>query len=346
MGFRLAVISVVTLLTVILALHTLGKPCGRRRLTAPAGPPLATRDAFVQQHCYTQGRWVPGRPRSGGVDGRYHYRCNRTAAFNDSLRWQWQVNSPESCGLMQWDSRAVCEMLRGRNMLFYGDSLLQDIASTFYANLRGAGEGKMVHLPEKVLWNMSRNFVQLWDVAPMEICGGGAFSRKQEMFVVRGNTLLEDTLSYLRDIVRYDKGPPAVVVVAVGTHYVGVTMSNRSKISVVLEDFMFFRAMFRNHPIIWITQSAGHPRCEKFPPRPLESSSGVMEDYVRNNTMYGWDRLIVLRDLVMKDRGWRLQQPLSGDALFVAGCRKNLGAVQLGLAELPCGHPWLMGPGR
>ena len=97
---------------------------------------------------YADGHWVPGRPRpyrlpvslwgelGVNINGRsaQHYgRCDDVAP--DRTLYDWR---PQHCELRAFEPPAACEALRGRQLVFVGDSTLLQLFLSFVLLLRGA----------------------------------------------------------------------------------------------------------------------------------------------------------------------------------------------------------------
>eukprot|EP00906_Rhabdomonas_costata_P014941 RCo021437 len=327
-GRRTVVVTVVVLAATLGSIVAVFMPCqccpvyGVSRAVPLTGVSLASREDFLGQRCYTRGKWTEGPVPKWGIEGKYLYNCDRTPELNSSLRWRnWEVENSTGCGIEPWNTAWLCQLLRGRSMIFYGDSLLQDIATSFLVGIHGRTEGRVIRLPSNQLHfhrSAKERFYKLEDVAqfPLRCNAYGTGSKRQKIHVVRSSTLFDDAFfrfnAHLRSEV--DDSGPAVIVIAMGAHYAGQT-SLYPSMTTVVEHFKVFRHLYRAHPIVWVTQTAGHPKCWEAPPRPLLK---LPMEHLHNNTIYGWDRIDDLRlQLIADQPNWSSHHVLLDQAALL-----------------------------
>eukprot|EP00906_Rhabdomonas_costata_P014939 RCo021434 len=312
-GRRTVVVTVVVLAATLGSIVAVFMPCqccpvyGVSRAVPLTGVSLASREDFLGQRCYTRGKWTEGPVPKWGIEGKYLYNCDRTPELNSSLRWRnWEVEDPLKCGIEPWNTALLCMVLRGRSIVFYGDSLLQDIATSFLVAVHGRAEERVIELHPSQLYFVTspppERYSKLKDTAqfPLNCDAYGYGSPRQMMHVVRGATLFEDRFFEFHANLQKEVGGtnPPVIVIAVGAHYAGNLVKYPSMTAIV-EQFRVFRHLYREHPIIWITQSAGHPKCWEFPQKPLTRSP---VEHLRNNSVYGWHKIEEIRQLLIRDQ--------------------------------------------
>eukprot|EP00906_Rhabdomonas_costata_P014938 RCo021433 len=310
-GRRTVVVTVVVLAATLGSIVAVFMPCqccpvyGVSRAVPLTGVSLASREDFLGQRCYTRGKWTEGPVPKWGIEGKYLYNCDRTPELNSSLRWRnWEVENSTGCGIEPWNTAWLCQLLRGRSMIFYGDSLLQDLATSFLVAVQGRESEQIITLPSSQIYSFTtpERFFKLGDNArfPLNCQAYGMGLKGQSIHVVRGATLFEDRFFEFNSHLRGEVGGsgPAVIVIAMGAHYTMNTTKYPSMTAIV-EQFRVFRHLYREHPIIWITQSAGHPKCWEFPQKPLTRSP---VEHLRNNSVYGWHKIEEIRQLLIRDQ--------------------------------------------
>eukprot|EP00906_Rhabdomonas_costata_P009970 RCo014027 len=203
--------------------------------SAPGTASSAAEHAFLRDHCYSRGRWERFRPEPGriwgGIAGNYSYRCLRTAEYNRSLEWRWVVSDPARCPLEPWNTSRICELLRGRSIIIYGDSLTFDIAASLFANLNGSTEGRLVSFPEQCLFHHRKrhHWFELISGCQLDLCGGPG----QKLQLFRGHHLIQKPFRILKHhVLGLPASPAPIVVISTGTHYVGGKDKNVSAATV------------------------------------------------------------------------------------------------------------------
>eukprot|EP00906_Rhabdomonas_costata_P014940 RCo021436 len=311
-GRRTVVVTVVVLAATLGSIVAVFMPCqccpvyGVSRAVPLTGVSLASREDFLGQRCYTRGKWTEGPVPKWGIEGKYLYNCDRTPELNSSLRWRnWEVEDPLKCGIEPWNTARLCQLLRGRSIVFYGDSLLQDVATSFLVGIHGRAGGRVIELPPSqlsVFGEGEGRYHRLSDFAqfplPCEAYGHGA--KGQTLIVFHKLFLIAENFAEFNAYLHEKAGGsgPAVVVIAVGAHYAGHAPLYPSMTRVV-DHFRFFRNLHLNHPIVWVTQAPGHPKCWEAPPRPLLRPP---TEQLFNHTVYGWDRMEELRQKLIADQ--------------------------------------------
>lgn len=230
--------------------------------------------------------WHPCVPESTFMLTKWVYgNCHDSESVRGNL-WSWKPNKRKSHYETPWSPENMCRLMNGRNLVFIGDSLSEQMYYIFLSAMHRdilipkdrAYDKEYIDKKRGAQWDQCDNFCNYWHLATC---------REDEITLDCGSypsfkvsLIKDDHLDLNTWWPQFGSRNVSLAIINTGAHFV-----NDSVILANVEDSVK-KLHSLNISVIFRTTSPGHPRCETLQhTRPLTAESSKRYNYTYDSAV-------------------------------------------------------------